>query len=209
MSVDVDLIRTQNQINWLKQKIYLDSQSEKAKKRIVKRGQVYYCNFGIGIGSEIEKDRPAIIVQDNLPKRCSSNTVVVPITHNQSGLPCMVPLNERLNPTDSSVLLDGQANTSHVVTVCKSRLGDYVCDLSEEEMKRIDKAIANGIDLSHYYLDLKTEYDNLKEKLDDVSLKCEEYKTLLNSILTLFELKDDVDLLSFLAELKKCIDKVD
>ena len=76
-------------------------------------------------------------------------------------------------------------------------------------MKRIDKAIANGIDLSHYYLDLKTEYDNLKEKLDDVSLKCEEYKTLLNSILTLFELKDDVDLLSFLAELKKCIDKVD
>ena len=76
-------------------------------------------------------------------------------------------------------------------------------------MKRIDKAIANGIDLSHYYFDLKIEYDNLKEKSDDVSLKCEEYKTLLNSILTLFELKDDVDLLSFLAELKKGIDKVD
>lgn len=209
MSVEVDLIRTQNQINWLKQKIYLDSQSEKAKKRVIKRGQVYYCNFGIGIGSEIEKDRPAIIIQDNLPNRCSGNTVVVPITHNQSGLPCMVPLNERFNPIDSSVLLDGQANTSHIVTVCKSRLGDYVCDLSEEEMKRVDKAVANGIDLTHYYLDLKTEYDSLKEKFDDISLKHKECEALLNSILSLFELKDDVDLLNFLVEFKKGIDKVD
>ena len=209
MSIEVDLVRMQNQINWLKQKIYLDSLSEKSKKRIIKRGQVYYCNFGVGIGSEIEKERPAIIIQDNLPNRCSGNTVVVPITHNQSDLPCMVPLNERLNPIDSSILLDGQANTSHIMTVCKSRLGDYVCDLSKDEMERVDRAIANGIDLSHYYLDLENEYNSLKEKFDDISSKYEESQTLLNSIRCLLELKDGIDLLNFLTELKKGIDKAD
>lgn len=207
MGVELDLIRTQNQINWLKQKIYLDALSEKAKRRTVKRGQVYYCDFGVGIGSEIQKNRPAVIIQDDLPNRCSSNTVVIPITHNQSDLPCMIPLGERINPIDSSVILDGQANTSHIVTVCKSRLGDYVCNLSEEEMKKIDLAIANGIDIAHYYLDLKDKYDTLEEKFNDVTKECEAYKTMLNSIVTLFELKEDVDLLNFMTDLKKTVDK--
>lgn len=207
MAVKLDLIRTQNQINWLKQKIYLDAMSESAKRRTVKRGQVYYCDFGVGIGSEIQKNRPAVIVQDNLPNRCSSNTIVVPITHNQSDLPCMIPLNERINPIDSSILLDGQANTANIVTVCKSRLGDYVCDLSNEEMKRIDLAIANGVDIAHYYLDLKDEYDELKENFDVLSKEQELYKSTLNSIIALFELEEDVDLLNFLINLKKSVDK--
>lgn len=203
----ISLSRAQKQIDWIKQKLYLDSLAESAKRRVLKRGQVYWCDFGVGIGSEIEKNRPAIIVQDDLPNRCSSNTVVVPITHNDSGLPCMVPLDERLNPITGEIILDGQANTSHIVTVCKSRIGDCICILSDEEMQRIDLALANSLSISHYYNDIKTEKEKIEEELHDVSFELDAYKKMFNSIHELFKLDIEIDLFDFLKNLKESIDK--
>ena len=208
-SPKIDLVKTQRQLDWFKRKLFLDMISNNAKRRIVKRGQVYWCDFGIGVGSELEKDRPAVIIQDNLPNKCSSNTIVIPITHNDSDLPCMVALKERINETASKPILDGNANTSHIITVCKSRLGDYICNLSEDEMKRIDQAVSKELDINHYYFDLKKEYDELSEKFNTVTEECEAYKTVLNSIATLFELDEDADLINFLADLKKSIDSSD
>ena len=205
-STKIDLARTQKQLDWLKRKLFLDKLSTNASRRIVKRGQVYWCDFGVGIGSELEKDRPAVIIQDNLPNKCSSNTIVIPITHNDSDLPCMIPLKERIDETTSKPILDGNANTSHIVTVCKSRLGNYICNLSEDEMKRIDQAVSKEIDIAHYYLDLKKEHDELSKKLNEATKECETYKAMLNSIIALFELNEDVDLISFLADLKKSLD---
>ena len=39
--------KVQHILEWTKTKIYLDTNSEKAKNRIVRRGEVYKCNFGI------------------------------------------------------------------------------------------------------------------------------------------------------------------
>ena len=208
-SPKIDLVKTQRQLDWFKRKLFLDMISNNAKRRIVKRGQVYWCDFGIGVGSELEKDRPAVIIQDNLPNKCSSNTIVVPITHNDSDLPCMIPLKERIDEATSKPILDGNVNASHIVTVCKSRLGDYICDLSENEMKLIDQAVSKELDINHYYLDLKKEYDELIEKFNATTEECETYKTALNSIVALFELDEDVDLMKFLADLKKTIDSLD
>lgn len=205
-SPKIDLVKTQRQLDWFKRKLFLDMISKNAKRRIVKRGQVYWCDFGIGVGSELEKDRPAVIIQDNLPNKCSSNTIVVPITHNDSDLPCMVPLKERIDETTSNPILDGNVNASHIVTVCKSRLGDYICDLSEDEMKRIDQAVSKELDINHYYLDLKKEHDELAKKFNATTEECEMYKTTLNSIVALFELDEDVYLINFLVDLKKNID---
>ena len=208
-SLKIDLIKTQKQLDWLKRKLFLDMFSKNAKRRIVKRGQVYWCDFGIGVGSELEKDRPAVIIQDNLPNKCSSNTIVVPITHNDSDLPCMVPLKERIDESTSNPILDGNANTSHIVTVCKSRLGDYICNLSKDEMERIDQAVSEELDINHYYLDLKKEYDELNDEFNVIAEECETYKSMLNSIVTLFQLEEDADLLNFLTDLKKGIDSTD
>lgn len=208
-SPKIDLVKTQRQLDWFKRKLFLDMISNNAKRRIVKRGQVYWCDFGIGVGSELEKDRPAVIIQDNLPNKCSSNTIVVPITHNDSDLPCMIPLKERIDEATSKPILDGNVNASHIVTVCKSRLGDYICNLSEDEIKRIDQAVSKELDINHYYLDLKKEYDELDEKFNATTEECETYKTALNSIVALFELDEDVDLINFLADLKKTIDSLD
>ncbi len=78
--MQIELSRIQNLLDWIKTKIYLDSNSINATKRVVRRCEVYSCNFGIGIGSEIQKERPCIIVQNNTRNSRSANVIVVPIS---------------------------------------------------------------------------------------------------------------------------------
>lgn len=49
----IEMNQVQRMLEWLKTKLYLNTLSEKAKSRKVKRGQVYRCNFGCGVGSEM------------------------------------------------------------------------------------------------------------------------------------------------------------
>jgi mRNA interferase MazF len=45
-----------------------------------KRGEVYLVNFDPTIGAEIQKTRPALIVQNNIANRHSPITIVAAIT---------------------------------------------------------------------------------------------------------------------------------
>ena len=62
----IELGQVQRMLEWLKTKLYLDSIAQNARSRAIKRGQVYRCNFGCGIGSEMQKERPAVIIQNDL-----------------------------------------------------------------------------------------------------------------------------------------------
>ena len=61
MAINIDLIKTQQYLDWLKDKLYLNSKAESAKNRKIYRGQIYRCKLGIGIGSEECKERPCVI----------------------------------------------------------------------------------------------------------------------------------------------------
>ena len=74
--MNIELEHTQKMLDWLKTILYLDSIAKNASTRSIKRGQVYLCNFGFGIGSEMQKERPALIIQNNVANSCSSNTIV-------------------------------------------------------------------------------------------------------------------------------------
>ena len=64
--MNIDLNKVQRFLDWLKTQLYLDTLVVNASRRVVKRGQVYRCNFGMGIGSEMQKERPAVIVQNSI-----------------------------------------------------------------------------------------------------------------------------------------------
>ena len=57
-------MHAQNFISWMSTKSQLNAIAPNAAKRLVKRGQVYWCHFGLNIGSEISKStpRPAVII---------------------------------------------------------------------------------------------------------------------------------------------------
>ena len=77
----IELVQVQKMLEWLKTKLYLDSIAPNARSRAIKRGQVYRCNFGCGIGREMQKERPAVIIQNDVANSRSGNTIVIPITH--------------------------------------------------------------------------------------------------------------------------------
>ena len=164
--MNIELTRVQKILEWVKSQIFLDATSNNAKTRNVKRGQVYRCNFGCGVGSEMQKDRPAVVIQNNPNNKSSGNTIVIPITHDDSDMSCMAPITTQYD-NDGEVILDGKANTSNLMCVSKARLGDYICDLPPADIKAIEIALAKSVDLMKHYADLESKY---KDKLDYIAI---------------------------------------
>lgn len=165
MLMQIELNKIQELLDWMKIKLYLHTKVEQANKRYVKRGQVYNCYFGIGVGNEIQKLRPCIILQNNIGNAKSGNIVVAPITHTYKNIPSIVKINTQYND-DGTILLDGYANVSNILCVSKARLENYITILSTVEMKQIDKAIAISLDLMQYYAKLNGK---LEDKLSYIN----------------------------------------
>lgn len=163
--MNIDLTKTQQYLEWLKEKLYLDAIAPSAKNRMIFRGQVYRCKLGVGVGSEECKERPCVILQYNPANKTSPNTLVAPITHSTSKLPIVVPIADK---TDASgkVILDGNVLLGNITCVSKARLGNYITDLTTDEMKAVDKAISLSLDINHYYQTLQNMYNDKLEYID-------------------------------------------
>ena len=167
--MSVELSNAQEFISWMNTKSYLNTIAQNAARRFVKRGQVYWCHFGLNIGSEMSKTtpRPAVIVSNFKTNKNSANVIVVPVTHNQNQLPYLVPITP-VTDANGNAILDGQVDTADIICVSKARLGDLVTTLSTAQMKDIDKSISISLDLMHYYTDETDKYDKLTQYVTQV-----------------------------------------
>ncbi len=109
-----------------------------------------------------ESPRPCVIIQKDVINIKSPNTIVVPITHDTSTVPCLVPINTIKNEEDE-VILDGKVNVSNILCVSKARLTNYIATLSNSEIKAIDEAIAKQLNLYTYYNEIS---DKLNDKVE-------------------------------------------
>lgn len=210
--MNIDLTKTQQYLEWFKNKLYLNAIAPSAKNRILYRGQVYRCNLGVGVGSEECKERPCVILQYNSANRTSPNTVVAPITHTTSALPIVVPIAEKKD-SSGKLILDGNVLLGNITCVSKARLGDYIADLTADEMRAVDKAISISLDTNHYYQTLQNMYnDKLQyiEKLKnnrsslqaDLAAK-QQYIDDFEKILDTYDFSDVQSLEKFLEENRK------
>lgn len=166
--MNIDLLKTQQYIDWLKKKLFLNAISDSAKNRKIYRGQVYRCNFGVGIGSEESKERPCVILQYDSANKTSPNTLVAPITHSSSTLPVVVSIKDKFD-SSGKLILDGNVLLGNITCVGKARLGDYVTALSKDEMKQIDNAISISLDINQYYQKLKNMYYDKLEHIEKLN----------------------------------------
>lgn len=171
--MQIELNKIQELLEQTKIKVYLNTRVNQANKRYVKRGQVYNCYFGTGVGNEIQKLRPSIILQNNIGNNKSGNVIVEPITHTFKENSYIVKINTQYN-NDKTILLDGYANVSNILCVSKASLENYITTLSNQEMKQIDIAISISLNLMHYYAKLK---ENLEDKLKYI-MKIKEERNL-------------------------------
>lgn len=197
--MQIELNKIQELLDWMKTKIYLNTKVEQANKRYVKRGQVYNCYFGIGVGNEIQKLRPCIILQNNIGNAKSGNVIVAPITHTYKNIPSIVKLTTQYN-SDGNILLDGYANVSNILCVSKARLENYITTISNIEMKKVDIAIAISLNLMQYYAKLNK---NLEDKLNYIQKVKIERNTAQNQIRELLDISNT----SNFQELRKLLKK--
>lgn len=176
----IPLDASQRIIKWSSEVLYLNTIARNASKRLVKRGSVYKCKLGCGVGSEEGKERPCVVLQYDPANRRSPNTIVAPITHSSSALPVVVKIDDKLD-SKGNVLLDGNVLLGNVVTVSKARLGDYICDLTSDEMLKVDTAISLAMGIKEHYDKLQNKYNDklkyiekLKEKVDELNGKVNE-----------------------------------
>lgn len=201
----IELNQAQKMLEWLKTKMYLDCNAVAAKNRSVKRGQVYRCNFGCGIGSEMQKDRPAVIVQNDVGNNHSGNTIVIPITHDTSTLPCVASITPQIDASGNAVL-DGQANASNMMCVSKARLGSYVCDLSSADMKAIDEAIAKTVCLISYYAELQKKLADKLQYITKIKEDRNKAQDELSELRKMLGLSDGESIEKSILEMQKAID---
>lgn len=203
--INIDSLQIDKMLEWLKTKLKLDAMSTNARRRMVKRGQVYRCNFGCGVGSEISKERPAIILQNDIGNLHSGNTIVIPITHDISTLPCVANISPQID-SKGNTILDGQANASNVLCVSKARLGDFVCDLPNSEMKKVDEAIAKAVDVMKYYATVSRKLANREVYIEKIKAERNQAQDELAELRKILNVDDKVSLKVHVQKMKKAID---
>lgn len=121
-------------------------QNKNNQCRQVRRGEIYFADMGIGVGSEQNGVRPVLILQNNVGNRYSPTTIVALITSisKKMHLPVHHELRKDFSylPQDSVVLLE------QIRTIDKKRLRKKVSNLKEEQMKEIDQKLLISLGIS-------------------------------------------------------------
>lgn len=108
------------------------------EKPDVRRGDVVIVRLDPAEGHELEKTRPAVIVQNDVGNRNSSTTIVAPVTGTHKGYAFEVSVEASNSPLekDSSVRLD----QVRVVSIEK-RIQSVVGSLDAATMREVDAAL--------------------------------------------------------------------
>lgn len=142
-----------------------------------KRGEIFYVNNGSReqVGSETKKDRPAIIVSCDANNKHSSVLEMVFLTTQ--------PKAEL--PTHVTIRSTGRASTAlceQPTPVAVERLNNYLGEVTEEEMQRIDTALLIGLGINYDKRMQKTLETITEGKTASGGICAEQRKRILNTM---------------------------
>ena len=106
----------------------------------MKRGEVWWVNFGPSVGGEIQKQRPAVIISNDASNKFLNRLQVIPLT-SQVG---------HFYPSEASVVLNGKQNKAmadQLMTVSKLRLTNIAGKLSSSDVKKIEQVVKTQLGL--------------------------------------------------------------
>jgi len=105
----------------------------------IKRGQVYWVNFGPPTG-----ERPALIIQNNTGNKYAPTVIVATITSAtaRKQYPTDVLIPDGTLPKKNSRVI-----TATILTILKDALGDCIVELPDLLMEKVDMALRVSLDL--------------------------------------------------------------
>ncbi len=106
----------------------------------MKRGEVWWVNFDPSVGGEIQKERPAVIVSNDIANRLLNRVQVVPLSTKV----------DRLYPSEAYVTINGvqqKALADQLTTVSKQRLTNQLGKLSKADLQAVERVIKIQLNL--------------------------------------------------------------
>lgn len=124
----------------------------------MKRGEIYWADLDPVVGSEQGGVRPVVVIQNNKGNRSATTVIVAALTTREKRpLPVHVPVSAQ----ESGLQRGATVLTEQVRTLEKSRLGRRIGRMTDDAMRRIDRALACA---------LGTE-ETMKERTDELDQK--------------------------------------
>ena len=106
----------------------------------MKRGEVWWINFDPSVGGEIKKQRPAVILSNDVSNKYLNRIQVVPLSSQI----------DKLYPSEAYIQFSGKqakALADQLTTVSKLRLLNKAGHLSKADVEQIEKAVKTQLDL--------------------------------------------------------------
>ena len=118
-----------------------------AKRKIAfpKRGEIYLVNFDPTVGSEIQKTRPALILQNDISNQYSPITIVAAIT-SQFDFETY-PTEVLINPPEGGLTITSVVLLNQIRSIDKQRLVKRMGIVSDHLMGYVDNAIQISLGL--------------------------------------------------------------
>lgn len=100
----------------------------------MQRGEVWWVNFDPAVGGEIRKERPAIIISNDLANKYLNRVQVVPLSTSI----------DKLYPSEAYVMVNktqSKAIADQLTTVSKHRFSNKLGELSAEDLRKVEQII--------------------------------------------------------------------
>ena len=123
---------------------------EKAPRKVQEtafllRGDIYLVNFDPTVGAEIQKTRPALVIQNDIGNRYSPITIVAAIS-SKFGFP-PYPTEVVMESSDSGLNQRSAVLLNQIRSVDRKRLVKRIGKASPEIMGRVDRAVQISLGL--------------------------------------------------------------
>lgn len=112
----------------------------------VRRGDIFWVDFGSPRGSEQGGRRPALVIQNDIGNVSSPTTIIAAITSQKKPT---FPFHIALTAQESGLPQDSIALFEQILSISKDRLISRVGSLSSIRMKEVDKALCASLGLPH------------------------------------------------------------
>ena len=121
----------------------------------IRRGDIYYADFGEAEGSAMQGRRPALIISNNKGNENSPVVIVAAITSSPKAkhLPTHLIMERRAGLWRKSMLLLEQ-----ICTMDKSLLGEKLGQVSEDFLKKVDRALGISVGLDSQYNSVSSKH---------------------------------------------------
>jgi len=110
-----------------------------------RRGEVYLVRFDPTVGAEIQKTRPALIIQNDVGNRYSPLTIVAAITSHHGGE--LYPHQVVVESSEGGLQVDSAILLNQIRSIDKQRLVKRLGVLRTETLARVDRALQISLGL--------------------------------------------------------------